>query len=60
MLSLEDARALSRYEDRYYDPDCYERRRRDEEELWNRADDNYQDKWLEKMREELCDGTTTH
>ena len=48
MLSLEDARAISRYEDRYYDPDCYERRRRDEEELWNRADDEAEERYLER------------
>ena len=48
MLSLEDAMSLSRYEDRYYDPDCYERRRRDEEELWNRADDEAEERYLER------------
>ena len=46
MLSLEEARALIRYEDRYYDPDCYERRRRDED--WDRADDEADERWFER------------
>ena len=45
MLSLEDERALSRYDERYYDPDVYEKRRRDED--WDRADDEYQDRYVE-------------
>ena len=48
MLSLDDERALRRYEERYYDPDCYERRRCDEEELWNRADDEADERWFER------------
>ena len=47
MLSLEDERAISRYEDRYYDPDCYTRERDDEAE-WDKADDEYQERYVER------------
>ena len=45
MLSLEDERAISRFEDRYYDPDCYEKDRHHEEDY---DDDDYQDRYVER------------
>lgn len=47
MLSLEDERAISRYEDRYYDPDCYEKDRHVEDY----DDDDYQDRYVERRCE---------
>lgn len=50
MLSLEDARALERWEDSYLaEP---EENYEDEDEYWNRADDDAEEMWFQRIREE--------
>ena len=46
MLSLEDSRALSRWEDTYLDePEP----RSVDEEIWNRADDEAEERFCERL-----------
>jgi hypothetical protein len=47
MLSLSDARIISHLEDVYYDPDYYIHKEYDEDEEFNRADEEYAEKYVE-------------
>ena len=48
MLSLEDSRALAGWEDSYLaEPEP----RSEDDDIWNRADDEAEERWFQKLRE---------